>query len=193
MSKRASLKKLFFFTMKGKILLSSPNLLSDMIFYKSIILIVDETEKGLTGFILNRKSDLYITKDIKSTKKVKIDLFFGGPVSNNHYYLLKSENDHFESIKIHKNLYWGNNLEYLFNQIEDGLIDKEDVVFFQGYSGWDNEQLDDEIENNSWIVLENGIENTFEYKESKSWNKIIKSLGKKYRIWSNSPDDISLN
>ena len=193
MSKRASLKKLFFFTMKGKILLSSPNLLSDMIFYKSIILIVDETEKGLTGFILNRKSDLYITKDIKSTKKVKIDLFFGGPVSNNHYYLLKSENDHFESIKIHKNLYWGNNLEYLFNQIEDGLIDKEDVIFFQGYSGWDNEQLDDEIEKNSWIVLENGIENTFEYKESKSWNKIIKSLGKKYRIWSNSPDDISLN
>ena len=193
MSKRASPKKLFFFTMKGKILLSSPNLLSDMIFYKSIILIVDETEKGLTGFILNRKSDLYITKDIKSTKKVKIDLFYGGPVSNNHYYLLKSENDHFESIKIHKNLYWGNNLEYLFNQIEDGLIDKEDVVFFQGYSGWDNEQLDDEIENNSWIVLENGIENTFEYKESKSWNKIIKSLGKKYRIWSNSPDDISLN
>jgi len=193
MSKRASLKKLFFFTMKGKILLSSPNLLSDMIFYKSIILIVDETEKGLTGFILNRKSDLYITKDIKSTKKVKIDLFYGGPVSNNHYYLLKSENDHFESIKIHKNLYWGNNLEYLFNQIEDGLIDKEDVIFFQGYSGWDNEQLDDEIENNSWIVLENGIENTFEYKESKSWNKIIKSLGKKYRIWSNSPDDISLN
>jgi len=193
MSKRASPKKLFFFTMKGKILLSSPNLLSDMIFYKSIILIVDETEKGLTGFILNRKSDLYITKDIKSTKKVKIDLFYGGPVSNNHYYLLKSENDHFESIKIHKNLYWGNNLEYLFNQIEDGLIDKEDVIFFQGYSGWDNEQLDDEIENNSWIVLENGIENTFEYKESKSWNKIIKSLGKKYRIWSNSPDDISLN
>ena len=193
MSKRASLKKLFFFTMKGKILLSSPNLLSDMIFYKSIILIVDETEKGLTGFILNRKSDLYITKDIKSTKKVKIDLFYGGPVSNNHYYLLKSENDHFESIKIHKNLYWGNNLEYLFNQIEDGLIDKEDVIFFQGYSGWDSEQLDDEIENNSWIVLENGIENTFEYKESKSWNKIIKSLGKKYRIWSNSPDDISLN
>ena len=193
MSKRASLKKLFFFTMKGKILLSSPNLLSDMIFYKSIILIVDENEKGLTGFILNRKSDLYITKDINSTKKVKIDLFYGGPVSNNHYYLLKSENDHFESIKIHKNLYWGNNLEYLFNQIEDGLIDKEDVIFFQGYSGWDNEQLDDEIENNSWIVLENGIENTFEYKESKSWNKIIKSLGKKYRIWSNSPDDISLN
>ena len=32
-----------FFIMKGKILISSPNLLSDMIFYKSIILLVDES------------------------------------------------------------------------------------------------------------------------------------------------------
>jgi len=37
------------------------------------------------------------------------------------------------------------------------------------------------------------IENVFNYKENNSWNKIIKTLGKKYRIWSNSPDDITLN
>ena len=56
--------------MKGKILISSPNLLSDMIFYKSIILIVDETEDGLTGFIINRYSDLFITKDLDSSKNI---------------------------------------------------------------------------------------------------------------------------
>ena len=179
--------------MKGKILISSPNLLSDMIFYKSIILIVDKTEDGLTGLILNRRTDLFITKDIKSIRKVKIDLYYGGPVSNNHYYLLKSESDHLESIKIDKNLYWGNNLEYLFDQIENGLIDQQDVILFQGYSGWNLEQLDNEIENNSWIVISDQIENVFNFKENNSWNKIIKTLGKKYRIWSNSPDDITLN
>ena len=179
--------------MKGKILISSPNLLSDMIFYKSIILIVDKTEDGLTGLILNRRSDLFITKDIKSTRKVKIDLYYVGPVSNNHFYLLKSESDHLESIKIDKNLYWGNNLEYLFDQIEDGLIDQQDIILFQGYSGWNIDQLDNEIENDSWIVLGDQIENVFNYKENNSWNKIIKTLGKKYRIWSNSPDDITLN
>ena len=179
--------------MKGKILISSPNLLSDMIFYKSIILIVDKTEDGLTGLILNRRSDLFITKDIKSTRKVKIDLYYGGPVSNNYYYLLKSKSDHSESIKIDKNLYWGNNLEYLFDQIEDGLIDQQNVILFQGYSGWGFNQLNNEIENDSWIVLSDKIENVFNLKENDSWNKIIKTLGKKYRIWSNSPDDITLN
>lgn len=164
-----------------------------MIFYKSIILIVDKTEDGLTGLILNRRTDLFITKDIKSIRKVKIDLYYGGPVSNNHYYLLKSESDHLESIKIDKNLYWGNNLEYLFDQIENGLIDQQDVILFQGYSGWNLGQLDNEIENNSWIVISDQIENVFNFKENNSWNKIIKTLGKKYRIWSNSPDDITLN
>ena len=164
-----------------------------MIFYKSIILIVDETEDGLTGFILNRYLDLFITKDIKSSKKVKIDLYYGGPVSNSHYYLLKSKTHLSESIEIYKDLYWGNNIEYIFNQIENGIINQQDVIFFQGYSGWDPNQLDDEIENNSWIVMEDQIKNVFELKEKNSWNKVIKDLGKKYRIWSNSPDDITLN
>ena len=46
--------KLFFFRMKGKLLISSPGLLTDMIFYKSIILLVEESSDGYTGFILNR-------------------------------------------------------------------------------------------------------------------------------------------
>ena len=84
-------------------------------------------------------------------------------------------------------------IQYLFDQIEDGLIDQQDVILFQGYSGWNIDQLDDEIENDCWIVLSDQIENIFNYKENNSWNKIIKTLGKKYRIWSNSPDDITLN
>ena len=71
MSKRSFPVKLFFFSMKGKLLISSPGLLTDMIFYKSIILIVDQTDDGITGFILNRPSDLFIYKEIDSSKKIK--------------------------------------------------------------------------------------------------------------------------
>ncbi len=67
--------KLFFF-MKGKILISSPNLLTDMIFYKSIILIVDQTDEDITGFILNRPSNLFMNKKIDSSKKIKIEINF---------------------------------------------------------------------------------------------------------------------
>ena len=60
--------------MKGKLLISSPGLLTDMIFYKSIILIVDQTDEGITGFILNRPSDLFMYKEIDTSKKIKIIL-----------------------------------------------------------------------------------------------------------------------
>ena len=52
---------------------------------------------------------------------------------------------------------------------------------------------DNEIDDNSWIVLDNQPDMVFNLNKKNSWNKIIKSLGNKYKIWSNSPDDITLN
>ena len=193
MSKRSFPVKLFFFRMKGKLLISSPGLLTDMIFYKSIILIVDQTDDGITGFILNRPSDLFMYKEIESSKKIKIGLNYGGPVSSDHYFLLRSEREYTEILNIYDNIYWGNNIEFLFNLIEKNKVDINDFILFQGYSGWDRDQLDDEIENNSWIINDKKGDDVFKLKEKNSWNRLIKNLGDEYFLWSNSPDDITLN
>jgi len=185
--------KLFFFRMKGKLLISSPGLLTDMIFYKSIILIVDQTDDGITGFILNRPSDLFMYKEIDSSKKIKIGLNYGGPVSSDHYFLLRCEREYTEILNIYDNIYWGNNIEFLFNLIEKNKVDINDFILFQGYSGWDRDQLDDEIENNSWIINDKKGDDVFKLKEKNSWNRLIKNLGDEYFLWSNSPDDITLN
>ena len=193
MSKRSFPVKLFFFRMKGKLLISSPGLLTDMIFYKSIILIVDQTDEGFTGFILNKPSDLFMYKEIDSSKKIKIGLNYGGPVSSDHYFLLRSKKEYFEILNIYDNIYWGNNIEFLFNLIEENKVGINDFILFQGYSGWGRDQLDDEIENNSWIVNDKKEDDVFKFKEKNSWNNLIKNLGDKYVLWSNSPDDITLN
>ena len=193
MSKRSFPVKLFFFKMKGKLLISSPGLLTDMIFYKSIILIVDQTDDGITGFILNRPSDLFMYKEIDSSKKIKIGLNYGGPVSSDHYFLLRSKREYTEILNIYDNIYWGNNIEFLFNLIEKNKVDINDFILFQGYSGWDRDQLDDEIENNSWIINDKKGDDVFKLKEKNSWNRLIKNLGDEYFLWSNSPDDITLN
>ena len=185
--------KLFFFKMKGKLLISSPGLLTDMIFYKSIILIVDQTDEDITGFILNRPSNLFMNKEIDSSKKIKIELNYGGPVSSYHYFLLKSEKKYPEILNIYDNIYWGNNIEFLFNLIEKNKLDINDFILFQGYSGWGIDQLDDEIENNFWIINNTKENDVFKLREKNSWNHLIKNLGDKYILWANSPDDITLN
>tara|TARA_B100000989_G_C19356658_1_gene391451 strand:- start:141 stop:680 length:540 start_codon:yes stop_codon:yes gene_type:complete len=179
--------------MKGKLLISSPGLLTDMIFYKSIILIVDQTDEGITGFILNKPSDLFLYKEIDSTKKTKIDLHYGGPVSTDHFFLLKSKNKYSEILNITDDIYWGNNIKFLFSLIEKKIVNINDFILFQGYSGWSLDQLEDEIDNNSWILYENSEDDLFSLKENKSWNRLIKNMGNKYILWSNSPDDITLN
>ena len=84
-------------------------------------------------------------------------------------------------------------MQLIIDKVEAGKIDLEDVLFFQGYSGWETEQLNDEIESNSWIVIDRLDKDIFDLRNKNSWNKIINELDNKYKIWSNSPDDISLN
>ena len=67
--------------MKGNILIASPNLLFDSFFSKTIILIVDQTKDGYTGFILNKALKLKI-KEVK-----EFTIYNGGPVSTRIFIL----------------------------------------------------------------------------------------------------------
>ena len=58
--------------MKGKILIASPSLLTDLVFFKSIILIVEKTNEGITGFIINRRLDKLLMKEVETKKKLKL-------------------------------------------------------------------------------------------------------------------------
>ena len=60
--------------MKGSILVSSPSLLSDMVFYKSIILIVDDSDNSHTGFILNKPGGLFGKSCIEEDGRRKKEL-----------------------------------------------------------------------------------------------------------------------
>ena len=60
-----------------------------------------------------------------------------------------------ESIKISEGLYWSGNFEIILKLSRDQKINKNDIRFFLGYSGWDANQLNLELDSNSWILSEN--------------------------------------
>ena len=84
-------------------------------------------------------------------------------------------------------------MELIIQEIEDGRFNKDDVSFFQGYSGWDINQLNNEIDKNYWIILDSENEEVLNLNKKNSWQKLLKKLDNSYLIWSNSPDDITLN
>ena len=74
----------------------------------------------------------------------------------------------------------------------EGELRSEEIRFFLGYSGWDVDQLDNEIDSDSWIIdeLDNSL---FDWDVVKLWKKCLYEKGQKYKLWLNAPEDILLN
>ena len=97
-----------------------------------------------------------------------------------------------DSIHIVSDLYWGGEFDQVKKLINDGILSIEDIRFFLGYSGWDVDQLRDELENQSWIIdeLDNSL---FDWDVLKLWENRLCDKENKYKLWVNAPKDISLN
>lgn len=175
---------------KGNILYADPTLNSDLNFNRSVVLIVEQNELGTVGFILNKKSP-YSTIDLVPELLEDFTIYDGGPVENDNLYFIHNI-PHLipNAIKIKEQLYWGGNYETVVELINNKKINKDEIKFFLGYSGWNEDQLKEELQNKSWIVsLESDLEKIALKTSDYIWRNKLTNLGGEYLIWSNSPEN----
>jgi putative transcriptional regulator len=77
--------------------------------------------------------------------------------------------------------------------VHDKSILKNQIRFFLGYSGWMPKQLDEELSQNSWLVSNIRPELVMNHDMNEIWKEVLNSLGTKYKMWINSPENPSLN
>ena len=175
---------------KGNILYADPTLNNDLNFSRSVVILVEENNVGYVGFIINKKS-IYSTLDLIPEIKENFEIFDGGPVEKENLYFIHNVPDLIKnSIEIKDNLYWGGNFEHVVELINKKKIKKNNIKFFLGYSGWNKDQLLNELETKSWIIREDEKldEKTFN-NSIYLWKDKLIELGGEYLIWSNSPDN----
>ena len=179
---------------KGKILIAEPSIIGDISFNRSIILLVEHGNNGSIGFILNKPMNLNIS-DLIPEIESNLKIYNGGPVQQDNLYFIHKISDLIpESIMISEGLYWSGNFEYVLKLIKKGEINKNDIRFFLGYSGWDSNQLNDEVNNNSWILSENSHnKNIITAADEVFWKNKMLDLGGEYSLWSNAPEHPSHN
>jgi putative transcriptional regulator len=179
---------------KGKILIAEPSIIGDISFNRSIILLVEHGNNGSIGFILNKPMNLNIS-DLIPEIESNLKIYNGGPVQQNNLYFIHKISDLIpESIMISEGLYWSGNFEYVLKLIKKGEINKNDIRFFLGYSGWDSNQLNDELNNNTWILSENSHnKNIITAVDEVFWKNKMLDLGGEYSLWSNAPEHPSHN
>ncbi len=179
---------------KGKLLIAEPTLTGDVSFNRSVVLLAEHNHEGSVGFILNKPLDYNIC-DLITEITVPFKVFNGGPVEqDNLYFIHKIPQLIDDSIEISDGIFWGGNFEKTVELINNGTITEQDIRFFLGYSGWDSQQLDHELSSKSWVVVQNEYESDILEKNSNAfWKEKMVELGGDYLLWSNSPENPSLN
>ena len=179
---------------KGKLLIAEPALTGDVSFNRSVVLLAEHNDEGSVGFILNKPLDYHIS-DLITEINVPFKVFNGGPVEqDNLYFIHKVPHLINNSVEISDGIYWGGDFDRTIELINQGVITEKEIRFFLGYSGWASLQLDQELLSKSWIVVPNQYESDIIQKSTKAfWKEHMIELGGDYLLWSNAPENPSLN
>ena len=173
----------------GSLLVSQP-FLTDSYFTRSVILICEHNKNGSLGFQVNKFLKLYLN-DVSEDIFIKEKIYLGGPINNKEiYFIHRDDNLEKDNTTINKDIFFGKNIKKLTNLIYNNKIDFKDYKFFLGYSGWSSGQLEEEIKDNSWIVIsefDSGI--IFSNNHKNIWKNILKKSGGVNKIFSNYPID----
>lgn len=177
----------------GRILVSEPFLL-DSYFKRSVILLGEHTPEGTIGFILNKPTDLCLNDALEDFPPFEAPLYFGGPVQTDTIHFLHTIGQRLDGCKeILPGIFWGGNLDVLKLMIETNQVSKNDIRFFAGYSGWEPEQLNDELTGKTWLISKGNKEVAFNNNPDELWGEVLRSMGSQYAVLANFPDDPSLN
>lgn len=177
---------------QGRVLIAEPFLPGDY-FSRSTVLLVQCTEEGDVGFILNKPTDLLVKDLFKGFPDFDANAFLGGPVSNDKLFFLHTLGDKIpDSLPVSGDLFWSGNFDHLTALISAGLVEEGEVRFFLGYAGWSAGQLAAEIADHSWVVIEPTIETILSSDEN-FWNDSVQSIGGNALLWQNFPENPELN
>ncbi len=179
---------------RGRVLISNP-FLSDYFFKRSVVLLVDHGSEGSFGVIVNKPLDVKLNQITKEFSHSESSVYLGGPVKTEGVFYLHSLGDRIPgSLEVLEGVYWGGDLESLnlIMKAEPDLM-PGNVRFYIGYAGWVSEQLNDELENRSWLVAETHPEEVIGHYGPDLWQQKVQSFGKSFEPWLNFPPDPSFN
>jgi putative transcriptional regulator len=167
----------------GKMLIAMPTL-TDPNFWHSVVLIgVHSHEDGAFGLVINRPLDVDL-KEILSELGESVpeerypEVLAGGPVEPNHGFVLfegSQETPDEAALFVDGGLTVSGSTETL-TDLAMGKIESRYYLLL-GYSGWYPGQLEQEIEENSWLVAPLDTSIVFEVPIEERWNAALRSIG----------------
>jgi putative transcriptional regulator len=175
---------------RGQLLIAGPTLL-DPNFWRAVVLVVEHTEEGALGLVLNRPSETTVGDAVPGLKEL-IDedelLFIGGPVQPAAVIVLGRFEDADDSV-----LLSFDDVGVLGSKFESATAGVIEARAFVGHAGWGAGQLDSEIERGDWILEPARRDDAFSTDPRDLWVSVLTRKGGSYALVARMPPDPSWN
>jgi putative transcriptional regulator len=179
-------------SVRGQLLIAGPGLI-DPNFWRTVVLIVEHSEEGAFGLVLNRPSETLVAEAVPEIEEL-VDpdepLYIGGPVQPSGVVVLGRFEDPadealvaFEDVGV---LGVGSPADEHAAGLRAGRA-------FVGHAGWGAGQLDEEIERGDWILDPAQVEDAFCEEPRGLWSGVLTRKGGSYALVARMPADPSLN
>ncbi|MEM9411421.1 MAG: YqgE/AlgH family protein [Planctomycetota bacterium] len=162
-------------SLAGKLLIAIPEL-PDGNFYRTVVFVIEHTEDGAMGVILNRPSDVTL-EELWDRLDPEIEVnrlgyvHVGGPVNGPVIGIF--DHPRFDDTEILDGVFMtmsSDKLNYYVKSL-DGKFKS-----FSGYSGWGPTQLESELESGGWLVLQAKAADIFDNSET-LWKSLCERYG----------------
>ncbi|HWF73719.1 MAG TPA: YqgE/AlgH family protein [Solirubrobacteraceae bacterium] len=177
---------------RGQLLIAGPALL-DPNFWRTVVLIVEHTEEGALGVVLNRPSESTVLDAVAQLEELvdpEEPVFIGGPVQPSSVIVVAEFEDPgdaalvaFDDIGV---LAAGSSPDEIAAGVRRARA-------FVGHAGWGPGQLDNELERGDWIVETARREDAFADHPSGLWESVLTRKGGSYALVARMPPDPSVN
>lgn len=181
-------------SLTGRLLVATPAL-ADPNFDRAVVLLLDHDEEGSLGVVLNRPTPVGVGDILESWGGLAGDpgvVFQGGPVSLDSALglaVIPGDEGPLGWRRVHGAI---------------GLVDLEtppellaralgSLRIFAGYAGWGPGQLEDELTEGAWYVVESEPGDVSSPRPESLWRAVLRRQRSELAMVATYPDDPSLN
>jgi putative transcriptional regulator len=177
---------------RGQLLIAGPSLI-DPNFWRTVVLIVEHSEEGAFGLVLNRPSETLVGDAVPEIEEL-VDpdetLYIGGPVQPSGVVVLGRFEDPGDGVLLAFDdvgvVGAGPSPEHHAEGLRAGRA-------FVGHAGWGAGQLDEELERGDWILEAARVADAFSEEPRELWSSVLTRKGGSYALVARMPADPSLN
>lgn len=178
-------------SLKGQLLVAAPGLL-DPNFWRTVVLVGEHSEEGALGVVLNRSSETRVTEAAPELAGIADGMghvHLGGPVQPSAVVVLADfvEPRDEEAVVVAS-------VGFLPAEVDpDALGEVRRARVYVGYAGWGPGQLDDELDDGSWIVEPALPEDVFTDEPDDLWSAVLRRKGGPFAVLATMPPDPNRN